>query len=112
MAAFPSESVQSQLLNDILELRWIDIFTIFDKFYIMTTKELKLRIIKKINKLDDENLLRDLIRLIEYSTDEDEIYRLSDNHKKAINKAIDQIEKGDYLTNKQSNQQIDEWINK
>jgi len=40
------------------------------------------------------------------------IYRLSDNHKMAIRQAIDQIEKGDYLTNVQSNQQIDEWLNK
>ncbi len=73
----------------------------------MTTKELRHRVINKINELDDEDLLQDLIRLIEDSTDDKEIYRLSDNHKKAINKAIDQIEKGDCLTNEQSNQEID-----
>ena len=78
----------------------------------MTTNELRHRVIKKINELDDENLLHDLIRLIEDSKDDNEIYRLSDNHKKAINIAIDQIGKGDYLTNEQSNQQIDEWLNK
>lgn len=78
----------------------------------MTTKELRHKVIEKINELDDENLLHDLIRLIEDSTEDIEKYRLSDNHKKAINKAIDQIEKGDYLTNEQSNKQIDEWLNK
>ncbi len=78
----------------------------------MTTKELRHKVINKINKLDDENLLNDLIRLIDDSTEDKEIYRLSDNHKKAINIAIDQIENGDYLTNKQSNNQIDEWLNK
>ena len=78
----------------------------------MTTKELRYKVIKKINELDDENLLHDLIRLIEDSTDDNEIYRLSDNHKKAINIAIDQLGKGDYLTNEQSNHQIDEWLNK
>ena len=36
----------------------------------------------------------------------------TDNHKNAINKAIDQIGNGDYLTNDQSNKQIDEWLNK
>ena len=78
----------------------------------MTTNELKHKVIAKINELDDDSLLKDLIRLIEDSTDDNETYRLSDNHKNAINIAIDQIEKGDYLTNEQSNKQIDEWLNK
>jgi len=78
----------------------------------MTTNELKHKVIDKINGLSDDGILKDLIRLIEDSTDDNEIYRLSDNHKNAINTAIDQIEKGDYLTNEQSNRQIDEWLNK
>lgn len=78
----------------------------------MTTNELKHKVIDKINELDNDGLLIDLIRLIEDSSDDSEIYRLSDNHKKAIITAIDQIEKGDYLTNEQSNKQIDEWLNK
>ncbi len=77
----------------------------------MTTKDLRDKVIDKVNKLEDESLLNDLIRLIDDNAD-DEIYRLSDNHKKAINTAIDQIEKGDYLTNEQSNKQIDKWLNK
>ena len=89
----------------------------------MTTNELKHKVIDKINELDNDSyvnvrwfkndsLLEDLIRLIEDSSDDNEIYRLSDNHKKAINKAIDQIEKGDYLTKEQSNKQINEWLSK
>jgi hypothetical protein len=78
----------------------------------MTTNELKHKVIDKINELDNDSLLKDLIRSIEDSSDDNEIYRLSDNHKKAVSKAIEQIEKGDYLTNEQSNKQIDEWLNK
>jgi hypothetical protein len=78
----------------------------------MTIKELRHNVIDKINKLDDESLLNDLIKLIDNAANEDEIYRLSDNHKKAINTAIGQIENGHYLTNEQSNKQIDEWLNK
>jgi len=68
----------------------------------MTTKELRHKVIDKVNELDDENLLNDLIRLIDDNVDDKELYRLSDDHKLAINKAISQIEKGDYLTNEQS----------
>lgn len=78
----------------------------------MTTTELRHKVISKVNKLDDENLLNDLIKLIEDSTDDNEIYRLSSSHKDAINEAIGQIERGDYLTNEQSNRMIDEWLNK
>jgi len=62
------------------------LFVFLIKFDVMTTKELRHRVINKISELDDEDLLQDLIRLIEDSTDDKEIYRLSDNHKKAINK--------------------------
>lgn len=78
----------------------------------MTTNELRHKVINRINELDDDSLLKDLIRLIEDSIDDNEIVRLSDNHKNAIHIAIDQIEKGEYLTNEQSNKQIDEWLNK
>lgn len=78
----------------------------------MTTKELSHRVIKKIKEFDDENLLHDLIRIIEDSTDDNAIFLLSENHKKAINQANGQVEKGDYLANAQSKQQIDECLNK
>ncbi|MEJ2053658.1 MAG: hypothetical protein P8X42_07035 [Calditrichaceae bacterium] len=76
----------------------------------MTTKELRHKVINKVKKLEDENLLNDLIRIIDENTDDNEIYRLSDNHKKAINTAIGQIEKGDYLTNEKSDEQIEAWL--
>ena len=78
----------------------------------MTTNELRHKVIDKVSKLNDETLLNDLIRLIDGNIEDDEIYRLSDNHKRAVDKAIDQIEKGDYLTNEQSNKKINEWLNK
>lgn len=78
----------------------------------MTTNELRHKVIDKVSKLNDETLLNDLIRLIDNNIDDDEIYRLSDNHKKAVNTAIDQIEKCDYLTNEQSDKKTDEWLNR
>ena len=78
----------------------------------MTIQELRHKLIDKVSKLDDDSLLNDLIKLIDNNEIDNEIYELSDNHKKAIKKAIDQIENGDYLTNEQSNKQINEWLNK
>lgn len=78
----------------------------------MKTQELKHTLIDKVNELEDDNLLIDLIKLIDENRLDNDIYQLSFNHKTAINTAIKQIENGDYLTNEQSNKEIIEWLNK
>lgn len=78
----------------------------------MTTKELKHQLIEKVNKLNDDDLLMDLIRLIDADNIDNDIYALSENHKKAIEKAIEQVGNGEYLTKEQSNRETDEWLNK
>ncbi|NJK97326.1 MAG: hypothetical protein HC905_22620 [Bacteroidales bacterium] len=77
----------------------------------MTSAELKNQLIEKINKLSDETLLQDVMKLID-NTEESEIFILSDDHEAAVNIAIDQISKGDFLTNNQANKEINEWLNK
>ena len=39
-----------------------------------------------------------------------EICRLSDNHKAAIETAINQINNGEFLTSEQANKEINEWL--
>ncbi|MFW5663456.1 MAG: hypothetical protein ACOC3T_02830 [Bacteroidota bacterium] len=78
----------------------------------MTTKELKQKLIDKISDIKDNDLLNDINKLIDDSDFENQVFRLSDEHKDAIDKAISQIERGDYLTNEESNKDIDEWLNK
>ena len=77
----------------------------------MTTIELKRRVIDKVNKVNDESLLMDLMRLLDDSDDK-EIYRLSHAHKIAVQTAINQIDSGDFLTNDQADKEIYEWLNK
>lgn len=76
----------------------------------MTTKDLREKVIDKVSKLEDEALLNDIMNLIDDKAD-DRIYRLSDDHAAAIDTAINEIEKGDYLSNEQANKLIDEWLN-
>ncbi len=45
-------------------------------------------------------------------SDDNEIHRLSQKHKNAIQTAINQIENGEFLTNDQADKEIDEWLNK
>lgn len=71
----------------------LNIFVVLIRFPKKTTKELKLKVIDKVNDLNDT-------------------YQLTSNQKIAIDIAITQIEKGEFLTNEQSNKEIDEWLNK
>lgn len=78
----------------------------------MTTIEIKNQVIGKINQLTDNELLMDVYKLLNDSLEDSDVYKLSDNHKIAIDKAISQIDNGDFLSNDQSNREINEWLNK
>ncbi|MDD3637507.1 MAG: hypothetical protein AB7D35_08585 [Bacteroidales bacterium] len=54
----------------------------------MTTKELQHKVIDRISKLEDEELLNDLMKLMDATTGENEIYRLSTAHKKPFIKPL------------------------
>ena len=78
----------------------------------MTTIEMKNQVIGKTNQLTDNELLMDVYKRLKDSLVDSETYRLSDNHKVAIDTAINQINNGDFLTSEQANKEIDEWLNK
>ena len=78
----------------------------------MTTIEMKNQVIGKINQLTDNELLMDVYKLLDDSLMDADVYKLSDNHKITIDKAISQIENGDFLTNDLSNKEINEWLNR
>jgi len=78
----------------------------------MTTLELRNKVIGRIKKVEDDEILNDVYKLLDENFDDDEIYSLSDNHKSAIKLASDQIARGEYLTNDEANKGIDEWLNK
>lgn len=78
----------------------------------MSTLELKTRLMEKINKIEDENLLKEVFRLLELNTGIEEIYNLDFDQKAAIAEARGQIKNGQFLTEDQADNEIDEWLNK
>jgi hypothetical protein len=77
----------------------------------MSTVELRKRLIEKIQKTQDDRILEEAFRLLELETTEDiEIYKLNDDQKKAISEARQKIKNGQFLTEEQSNKEIDEWL--
>jgi len=78
----------------------------------MSTIELRRRLIDKIQKTENADLLAEAYRLLELETEDIEMYKLNDDQRKAIGEARQQINSGQFLTDDQSNKEIDEWLSK
>ena len=71
---------------------------------------LKEKLIRKIQKTEDRNILEEVYRLLEIDFDDHSTYTLSNEQKSAIQEARDQIKKGQFLSEEQANQQVEEWL--
>jgi predicted transcriptional regulator len=78
----------------------------------MSTIELRKLLIEKIQLTDDDKLLEEASRLLEVEIEESDVYILNDKQKEAIEQGRKQIIKGEYLTDEESNKEIDEWLSK
>ncbi len=78
----------------------------------MSTIELRKLLIEKIKLTDDDKLLEEASRLLEVEIEESDIYILNGKQKEAIEQGRKQISKGEYLTDEESNKEIDEWLSK
>lgn len=78
----------------------------------MSTTELRKLLIEKIKRTDDDKLLEEAYRLLEVDIEESDVYVLNDKQNEAINEARKQINEGKYLTDEESNREIDEWLGK
>ncbi|MBI6115733.1 hypothetical protein [Salegentibacter maritimus] len=76
----------------------------------MKTAEIREKLIREINLSDNKNLLEELYRYLNRENRTQKSYNLSDEQKLAIEEAREQINKGDYLTSEEANQEIDEWL--
>lgn len=78
----------------------------------MKTIEIKKKLINEINLSKNKNLLEEFYRFLNLENEIEETYKLNTEQKSAITEARQQIENGNYLSNEQANQEIDEWFEK
>lgn len=68
--------------------------------------------ISKINQINDDEILNEVYKLLNDNFEGTKIFKLSENHKSAIEIAKTQIDKGEYLSNDKANKEIGKWLNK
>ena len=78
----------------------------------MTEIELKKRLIGKINKTKNNEILEEMYRLILNEETDNTVYELSSEQINAVEEAQKQFKNGKFLKNKQADKNIDEWLDK
>lgn len=78
----------------------------------MSTIELRKKVIEKIKKIDDENLLNDVNKLIDLEAADLEVYKLNSEQRAAIAEAQIQIKNVEFLTDEEASKEINEWLKK
>lgn len=76
----------------------------------MTVKELRKRLIVKINQTEDNEILEEMYRLIAREEIENKIYQLSEDQKNAVNESQEQFKYGQFLTGEIADKEIEEWL--
>ncbi len=66
-------------------------------------------LIQKISSTTDERILQEVNRLLETGADE-EIYQLTPEQIAGIEESREQIKNGQFLTNEEANNEIQEWL--
>lgn len=78
----------------------------------MSNIELKERLIGKIRETDNEDILEEVYRLMGLEQEIVEPFKLSNDQKAAVSEARQQIRDGEFLTDEDADNDIDEWLNK
>ncbi|MDQ3020614.1 MAG: hypothetical protein M3R36_08600 [Bacteroidota bacterium] len=76
----------------------------------MSTLELKQKIITRIRESQNPDLLKEVIRLLEIESEDIDVYNLSEEQRKGIDQAREEIKNGKFISNEQSDKEIDEWL--
>jgi hypothetical protein len=76
----------------------------------MKILELKEKLIKQINNIEDESLLVEISELLDFEKDESDIYYFTDEQKRAIEEAQEGYKRGEFLSNEEADKQVEEWF--
>lgn len=75
----------------------------------MSSLELKEKIQKRLDEIDDESLLEEIYFMV---CEDDMPYNLSDEQKLRIEHARKEIKEGKVISNEEANRQAKEWLKK
>jgi len=78
----------------------------------MTTNQLKKLLISKIDDTEDEELLKAVYKILDFNATSGSEYKTSAEQRKEIDIGLEQIAKGEIISNEDLDKEIDLWLNK
>ncbi|MBK8737094.1 MAG: hypothetical protein IPL98_14760 [Saprospiraceae bacterium] len=76
----------------------------------MAVIELKNKVRKRIESLNDEHLLEEILNLIDFESDKEEIYSIPLDHQKELEISLEQMKNGNTISNDDVNDILQKWI--
>jgi len=99
-------------LSDI-RFRICNIIRKFDKSNMMSTAELKEKLIAQINDTDNDELLSEISTMLYVeSKSANGVYQMSEAEREAVEDGLNQIRNGQWISDEEANREIEEWLRK
>jgi hypothetical protein len=74
--------------------------------------ELKNQVKKRIESVNDEYLLEEILSLIDFESEKEEIYIIPSDHQKELEISLEQMKNGDTISNENVNAKVQKWFSK
>jgi len=78
----------------------------------MAVIELKNQVKKRIETVNDAYLLEEILNLIEFGSEKEEIFIIPNDHQKELDISLEEMKKGDTISNEELNAIVKEWLSK
>ncbi len=78
----------------------------------MEVIELKNQIKNRIESVNDEYLLEEILNLINLESEKKEIYNIPADHQEELEKSLKQMKAGETISNKDVDAKIQKWLSK
>ena len=78
----------------------------------MTAISMKKKIISKIEKTSNKNLLADIYKLLDLADQADDLIELSDDQKKSVRRGLRDITQKRTISHHKANKEVEKWLSK
>ena len=76
----------------------------------MAVIELKNQVKKRIETVNDAYLLEEILNLIEFGAEKEEIFIIPNDHQKELDISLEEMKNGDTISNEELNAKVKGWL--
>ena len=76
----------------------------------MAVKELKNQVKERIELVNDEHLLEEILNFIDFESEKEEFYMIPADHQKELEISLEQMKNGDTISNEDVNVKVQKWL--